>query len=94
MLASFNFHEPPLQVWVTGGAAVLAIHALVVFKIRRLWLGALVGAFGTGLPVGAVFACGKGDMTGLLVMVFGVVGFIGGAVVGLAGSALGRTLHK
>jgi Ca2+/Na+ antiporter len=94
MLASFNYYEPPLLVWLVGGAAVLAVHALVVLKVRRLWLGALVAAFGTGLPTAAVFACGKGDMTGLMTMIFGGVGFIGGAVVGLACSALGRALHK
>ena len=42
---------------------------------------------------GAVFACGKGDMTDLLAMVYGVIGFVGGALVGLAGSALGRALR-
>ena len=94
MLASFNYYGPPVGVFVAGGVVAVAVHALVVWKVHRLWLGALVGALGTGLSAGAVFACGKGDMTGLLTVVYGGIGFVGGAVVGLAGSALGRALRK
>jgi len=94
MLASFNYYGPPVGVFVAGGIAMIVVHALVIWKIQRLWLGALVGALGTGLCAGTVFACGKGDMAGLLTLVYGGIGFVGGAVVGLAGSALGRALHK
>ena len=94
MLASFNYYEPPLVVWVLGSAILLAVHALIIWKIDQLWLGAVADAFGTGATVAAVFACGKGDMTGLLVVCFGIVGFVGGALVGLAGSALGRASRR
>ncbi|MFM8468870.1 MAG: hypothetical protein ACKODH_02705 [Limisphaerales bacterium] len=94
MLASFNYYPPHLVVFVVGGAVMLVLHGWIIWSIHRLWLGALVGALGTGLCAGTVFASGKGDMAGLLALVYGVIGFVGGAVVGLAGSALGRALRK
>jgi hypothetical protein len=93
MLASFNFYPPHPVVFLAGAVVVLAIHGLIIWKVHRLWLGMLAGALATGLCAGAVFACGKGDMAGLLTVIYGGIGFVGGAVVGLAGSALGRALR-
>jgi hypothetical protein len=92
-LASFNYEEPSLGIVLSGAAVGLVILALLGLS-RSILLGCLGGALAGAAIAWVVTGMGSGDLTGLMqvagAIVFGVIGFVGGAFAGFIGKRLGN----
>lgn len=93
MLASFNYYGPPTGALAVGIVVALAILVALAFS-RSAVLGLLLGAASWGLIAYLVFGLGKGDMTGLMQIVYGVLCGIAGAVSGLLAGFAGKWISS
>lgn len=93
MLASFNYYPPSTTAFTTG--ILIGLGALVVlFLTRSALAGFFGGALSWGLIAAAVYGSGRGDMTGLVQIVQGVIFGVAGGVAGLLAGVLGKATRK
>lgn len=90
MIASFNYYGPSTITFVISICVAIAV-LVPLFFTRSVLRGIFGGAISWGLIAIIVFGAGRGDMTNLLQMVWGVICAVAGAVAGLIAGLLGKS---
>jgi hypothetical protein len=92
-LASFNYAGPPLGT-VMVALLVAAAVILLLGATRSLVIGIIGGAISAGVTAWVVLGAGRGDLTGLMQLVYAPIVGILGAVAGGVAAAIAKALRN